>query len=908
MGVVWRAEDTRLGRDVAIKVLPEHLAGEPGRLARFEREAKLLAALNHPNVAAIYGLDSECTSTGSVRFLVLELVPGKNLAETLRDGPLPVEEALDLCRQVADGLEAAHAAGVLHRDLKPSNVQVTPDGQAKVLDFGLAKGVGGEPGAQTDLSRSPTVTAGTQAGVVLGTAPYMSPEQARGKTLDRRTDTWSFGCLLYECLTGRMIFRGETVTDILSAILSVDPDMSALPERTPPRVRDLLERCLEKDPRRRLRDAGDVSLELERAVAGREWTTAGVGVAEASSAGRRQPWRVAGLLLGGILIGAVVSSLLLHSIWSGSDSGGRVRHLSIVLPPEIDFRAGQNFGALHGGEGIVFSASLLPEGGGNPVHGTFVRRFDRFDVERIDVPEGGWQINSSLDGRWHAMIVPSSPGSTKRHLVKVLADGSAPPVKIADWPDNTTPWVAWMPGGPIITTTADETPSLLRFPVDRGPPLPPVELQAEGWNHLAVHAALPDGRHALAHATAYTEQNPRIDALLVDVETGEVRLLIEDAFPSFLSPSGHLLFTRGDTLLAVPFDGRRLTTTGGPLAVLGGVAPILQRYGWFSIGNEGTLAYVPGGRGVREQHIAYLDRDGSVTPWSDDARDFESIDVSPDGRRLVASIRNPDSWKTEIWVSEVVRPRLRLLVSAPDLGGCSRPVWSPDGERIAYDCGGEGTTGGLFIRRADGAGEAELLLDRAKGGWVVAWSFTSDGKKLLAHRRTDDGKEELLIPTRTDGSGGNSPQVLLPPESRASMAKLSADGHWIAYGSDESGRFEIYVRTLSDDGELGPRVQVSTEGGNWPTMAKKSDGPSQELFYNEGRQLMVVEITAEPTLSASEPRRLLDLESVREIERTHLPDGRMLIIQGSEERYVRQINVVLNFDKEIERKFAAARR
>jgi serine/threonine protein kinase len=281
MGVVWKADDTKLGRQVAVKILPAEFSQDSQRLARFDREAKLLAALNHPNIASIYGLEH----TDGVHFLVLELIPGQSLAEALKDGPLPVEEALDVCRQVAEGLEAAHEAGVIHRDLKPGNVRVTPDGKAKVLDFGLAKGLegvavgSGSGGSASDLSQSPTIAAGTQAGVILGTAPYMSPEQARGKTLDKRTDIWSFGCLLYECLTGRMAFTGETVPDIFSAILQNDPDWAAMPERMPPRVRELMERCLEKSPRSRLHDIGDARIEIEKSLAGREWTTSGIRAA-----------------------------------------------------------------------------------------------------------------------------------------------------------------------------------------------------------------------------------------------------------------------------------------------------------------------------------------------------------------------------------------------------------------------------------------------------------------------------------------------------------------------------------------------------------------------------------------------------------------------------------------------------
>jgi hypothetical protein len=312
MGVVWKAEDTKLDRQVAVKILPPEFAKDQQRLGRFEREAKLLASLNHPNVAAIHGFEHVEDS----HFLVLELVPGPTLAEMVKTGPLAVDEALDVCRQVAEGLEAAHSAGVIHRDLKPGNVKVTPDGKVKVLDFGLAKGLEGAVGASSgpDLSLSPTVAVGgTQAGVVLGTAPYMSPEQARGKPLDERTDIWSFGCVLWECLTGNLLFTGETVTDVLSAILQTDPDWSALPAKTPPRVRELLSRCLERSPRNRLHHIADARIEIERAVAGREWTTSGIAVAEAVTEVAAAPARPAGFprgwagLAAGLALGLIAA-------------------------------------------------------------------------------------------------------------------------------------------------------------------------------------------------------------------------------------------------------------------------------------------------------------------------------------------------------------------------------------------------------------------------------------------------------------------------------------------------------------------------------------------------------------------------------------------------------------------------
>jgi serine/threonine-protein kinase len=920
MGVVWKAHDGKLDRDVAVKILPAEFSEDKQRLGRFEREAKLLAALNHPNIASIYGLEE----TDGTHFLVLELIPGQSLAETLKAGPLPVEEALDVCRQVAEGLEAAHDAGVIHRDLKPGNVRVTPDGKAKVLDFGLAKELGGEGagsvpgGSATDLSHSPTVAAGTQAGVILGTAPYMSPEQARGKKLDKRTDIWSFGCLLYECLTGRMAFTGETVPDIFSAILQGDPDWTALPERTPPRVRELMERCLEKSPRNRLRDIGDARIEIEKSLAGREWTTSGIRAAEANAGSGCLPGRAVALLAVAMLVlGAILGPTAL-TLWNPTperSSPPTVSRVSINVPRDMVLEPLRPFRISPGGETILFWGSERASSVSGQTRRLYTRRLDSFGAVPVrgseEVTEWAW----SPDGRWLAMVVPVSPGSSRLQIVKVPADGSTPPVKIGDWPENMGLGLSWMPGGDLVAPTVKPY-RLLRFPSDGSPPKPPVDVQAgdHGNSMFAVGQPLPDNRHVLTVADTEVRGRFQIDTLLLDVEDGSVRLLVEEAWGRRWLPSGHLVAARLDAILAVPFDVERLELRGGPVAILDGLRLCLGLLACeWSVAGNGTFLYVPAGESQGGQRIAYVTRDGDVEPWSQDEGLYYEVSVSRDGERVAVTTATEDGWN-EIWISDVGRPRLRPLVTEPSMD-CWSASWSPEGDRISYFCRGQGTAGGVYTRRWDGTDEPEMLLEQgAEGDKLLPTSFSPDGSTLLIERRTEGRNEILMLPLVPAPGGSREPRVLLPRESNPSAARFSADGRWIAYASDETGRREVYVRTIDPEGELGPEILVSTDGGTKPRLAPNREGATQELFYEQNRQLKVVSVSSAPALAVGDPTPLFDLSRVREqtplsVFResvAHLPDGRMLFIQAPEEAEIREINVVLNFDEEIKRKLAEA--
>jgi serine/threonine-protein kinase len=911
MGVVWKATDTKLDREVAIKVLPEDFAQDAERLARFEREAKLLASLNHANIAAIYGLEQ----SDGVRFLTMELVPGRTLAEMIGTGSLPVDEALDLCRQIAEGLEAAHDSGVIHRDLKPGNVKVTPDGKVKVLDFGLAKGpVGTAADSDPDLSQSPTVTTPlSRDGMILGTAPYMSPEQARGKPVDKRTDIWSLGCLLYECLTGRQAFRGETVTDVLSAILRAEPDGTALPERTPPRVRDLLERCLEKNPRNRLHDMGDARIELERSFAGREWTTSGIRVAAIPASAPRISWRAAMLMAGGILLGAFAASIL-GTYFSSGSSVAPIMRFSFEAPPgrkvSLDWVDAPLLSP--DGQTIAYRAHEKAENNSEWVLRLYTRRLNEYGQVPVESSEGILGPPAfSHDGRWLAFATPVTRGSTSRHLVKVPVDRSAPPLPIADWPANMEAPLAWLPDGDIMGVTISPY-SLIRFPADGSAPAAPIPVHGiEPDCCLSLRSVLPDGRNVLAFAWFLGGRGGQLNLVSVDTQTGEARLLIEDASHAVWSPTGHLLFTRRDNLLAIPFDPERLETTGGPLTITDGIFTASSySNGAFDLSASGTLAHYPGRIADTTRRLVLVDRNGQVNPWSEDRRSFDlSPAVSPDGRRFAVVIIDPEDRNWEIWASEIARPRLRPIVSMPGFD-CSEPVWSGDGEWLAYECDGQGTEGGVYRRRFDPAGEPELLLERESLGiYVEPTSFSPGGSVILITSNLRGGSvSSLLLPVEPGLDGTRALKVLVPNQTTAPSARFSPDGRWIAYASDETGRAEIYLQSYNRDGQTGPRTMISNDGGVQPLWSKANTGSRRELFYwDRGSRLMAVSIATDPELTVSEPRQVFDSQELGIVGVDTMPDGRFLAILRSEEERPSRINVVLNFLEEIRQRTSSTK-
>jgi serine/threonine protein kinase len=881
MGEVWRARDLRLRREVAIKAIPESFVADPERLARFEREARLLAALNHPNIAVIYGIEE---SEGSL-LLVLEIVEGETLAERLARGPLPVEEALSVCIQIAAGLEAAHERGVIHRDLKPANVKLRPDGSVKILDLGLARAV--EPAAAvTDPSLSPTITSGpTGIGVILGTAAYMSPEQARGKGLDKRTDIFSFGCVLYECLTGERAFPGESISDTLAAVLRSEPDWTALPAETPPRIRDLLRRCLQKDPKRRLHDIADARIEIEEAVAmpADALPAARPGWAPSSSGRSRFLWAAAGLLAG-----AAVAVLVARGLFRPPDRNilPSIRS-SFSLPPEtrIDTR-GRRPSMAFSPDGTSFVFRAVSDG----VARLYLRSMDRAEASPIPGTEGAFNPFFSPDGEWLAFFTTSE-------LKKVpLAGGT--PLTVAVVPPITQGGT-WASDGFIYFSPISEG-GLSRVAAAGGIPETFTTPDAkEGEGAHVWPQALPDGEHFLliVRPGKNLQDLESSNLAIHSLKTGRRRIVLQGASFARYAPPGRILFVRGRSVQAVSVDPKRWEPTGRPVPLLRDVLiASSDATAYFAVGSNGLLVYAAGGLAERETSTpVWVDRNGTAESLPLPTRTYFTPRLSPDGRTLAFVVAERSRFS--VWTYDFARKALSPLV--PERGLAFNPVWAPDGLRIAFSRL-EREWPQLFWRAADGGGALEALAPSGQADFPT--SFSPDGR-LLAYSSAAPGKLEnsdirlLSLAGKREGR----PWLATPFDEFSPF--FSPDGRWIAYVSTESGRREVYVRPFAGP---GGRVRISTEGGGEP--AWSPDG--KELFYRIGDRLMGVRVETSPTFTAATPRVLLTgsyvagggLDAPRLYDVS--PDGkRFLFIKPIEkkEEPITRLELVVNWPAMLER-------
>ena len=648
MGVVYRARDTKLRREVAIKVLPEAFSQDKQRLARFEREARLLASLNHPNIAALYGLEQ----VDGVHFLVMELVPGETLAERISRGPIPVDEALPIFKQVAEGLEVAHEKRVVHRDLKPANIQVTPEEKITILDFGLAKALAGETPVQV-LSESPTVTRdATKTGVLLGTAPYMSPEQARGKAVDKGADIWAFGCCLYEALTGKPAFLGETVSDTLARILEHEPDWEALPTKTPAPLRRLLRRCLVKDYRRRLQAIGDARVEIEEAILEPSASTTGLAGDRRARWGRAVPWGVSLLAL----------ALGTWGLMRPTASSVPLRRLLIEPPSPQLLATGEAIWLSQSGNVLVYLALT-----GNDAR-LYLRALDQFEAQPIAGTEGARFSFLSPDGEWVGFRVGQK--------LKKVPSGGGLPVDICDVIDARG--ASWGPDDWIYYGTGSN--GLWRVSADGGEPEVITELDMElgEWSHRYPDV-LPGGEAVLftigdrSMSVSGSWDEGKIG--VVALETGQRRTLVKGGmFGRYFE--GHLLYVHAGQLMAAPFDLERLEVTGQVVKVLEDIRfnPTLAVAQLAGAGG-GVLAYALGGAaGEEPTQLLWVDRQGNRAPVVGEARAFRQPALSPDGQKLAVVIRRAGN--SDLWLSELARRTLTRLTHA---GGEDRgPVWTPD--------------------------------------------------------------------------------------------------------------------------------------------------------------------------------------------------------------------------------------
>lgn len=782
MGEVYRAHDATLGRDVALKVLPDLVARDPERTARFKREAQVLASLNHPNIAAIYGFEE----SAGVRALVMELVEGATIAERLKQGVIPLEDALSYARQTAEALEAAHDRGIVHRDLKPANIKITPQGNVKVLDFGLAKALESDPAGSSSVSNSPTLTvAATQAGVILGTAAYMAPEQAKGKPADRRADIWAFGCVLYEMLTGLRPFDGETVSDVLAGVIRAEPDWQAMPAVVPPRVQELVRRCLIKDPKRRLQAIGDARIAIEELSGGATESSSALSPvasaaipAAAASTGRRVlPWAIAGLLF-------VISALLAVGFISRKPVSVPAIQATISLPADLTQPDIDVFALSPDGRRLAFVASASGER-----TRLWLRPLDSPTPQPLAGTDGATYPFWSPDSRYIGFFADGK-------LKKIEASGGAAQslCEATEGRGGT-----WGPNGDIVFAPGIYT-GIYQVPATGGTPVQLTSLSNSGDSDR-FPSFLPDGKHVLY---LYLTGSGKRDLLqVVSLDSKEVKTVAEIKSDAVYD-SGYLLYQREGSLVAQKFDSSNFTLSGDAFPVVDQIAFVVDRGNVLSsISNNGVMVY-RGGRVSGDAQLTWFDREGNrLQTVGQPAQLFQPV-ISPDGKRVVAQIIDA-SGKATLWMLDVARGvPSRFTFQGPSDGW---PVWSPDGKQVAYESNRGGNLE-IFVKAASGVEEEKPLVTEEGESMPTDWS--RDGRFLAyqTQSRTTKKFDIWILPM----TGDRKPFSFISTEANEYDPVFSPDGRWLAYLSNETGRSEAYV--VPFPGRSG-KWQISSGGAEW---------------------------------------------------------------------------------------------
>jgi len=877
MGEVYRARDTKLNRDVAVKVLPDVFVADPERAARFAREAQLLAALNHPHIAQVFGLEELKGPDGRVvSSIVLEFVDGESLAQKLDaagGSGLGVHESLRIAHQIVDAVEAAHEKGIVHRDLKPANIMLTADGQVKVLDFGLAKydGGPGAPAGPGGLSHSPTLTfAGTLAGMILGTATYMSPEQAKGRDADKRCDVWAFGCVMFEMLAGRRAFDGEDATEVIAAIVRADPDWNALPADTPPHLRAIVKRCLEKDRKVRIPDLSVVRFLMNEAPSLTNSASPESRLPHRLAAWRRAlPWAVAGtatLAAGGLFLNRQPSSarplVRLHATPAAS--------VTLNIDP------------------FAIDVAISPDGRrlayttGTTQPQLYVREFDREEATQVADVMNVRGPFFSPDGEWVGFFQGADvkKASVRGGSPITICAECAPGNRGAAWGDDDTITFAVQGGG------------LLRRVPASGGALSDVARpdHAKGEQGIVFPEFIP-GRDAIVYTVLFS--GGRLDDSVIvarDLRTGTQHVLARGGVRGQVVAGTHLVYGATGTLLAVRFDPGRLATSGSPVPIVHQVVTKPTGAADFGVSRDGTLVYVQGGAQASGMTLAWRDRQGRDEPIAAPPRAYTHPRVSPDGTRIALDVRDQD---LDIWIWDT--PKQTLSRFTFDQGLDENAVWTPDGKRIAYSSFRAGTAS-VYWQAADGTGVAERLSPETNS--QVPWAFNSDGQSLVI--RDTDLKTGVDLAILTVDGKRVTPLIQQP--SYQGNADLSPDGKWIAYQSNQSGRNEIYVHPFPSVG--AGRWQISTDGGTRPVWARNG----RELFYlDETSRLVAVPVQAGATFNSGSPATLFELPSTpTATARTYdvAPDGRFLVInfpKNDKTSNAPTLNVVLNWTDELER-------
>jgi serine/threonine-protein kinase len=892
MGEVYRGRDTKLKRDVAIKILPEEFSRDADRISRFQREAEVLASLNHPNIAAIYDVQE---AEGS-RFLVLELVEGETLADRIQRGPIPVNEALNIAKSISEALEAAHEKGIVHRDLKPANVKITPDRKVKVLDFGLAKAMEISP-ATAVLSNSPTMLnsmAGTNVGMIIGTAGYMSPEQARGKKADARSDVFSLGCVLYEMLTGRQAFKGEEVSDILASVLAREPDFATL-ANVSPQIRKLLKRCLEKNAKDRWQATGDLRIEIQDALAtpaAEQTQTVGPPVVVRNT---RREWFF-GIIAAGAIAALAVS---LIALWRATPAPLPSAPLRISGELGADGSLATN---IPGNSALALApdgSMLAFVGVRNGTAQIYMRRFGQLQASPLEGTFGAVSPFFSPDGQWLGFFADGK-------LKKISVTGGAP-VTVAD--AMTPRGGSWGEDGNIVFHPNPQG-GLLRVSSAGGKAEPLTKLGQGEVTHRWPQV-LPGAKAVLYMSSGGAGTAENSDIAVQPLPAGTPKVLVRGGYHPQYAASGHLLYINEGTLFAAPFDLNRLEVTGQSVPTVEHVsAQIANGAAQFAVSQTGAFSYLPGQTTRNEGPVLWMTHDGKALPLRSMPSGWSNPRFSPDGQKLAMDIFLSGNFG--VWIYEWMRDTLTRFTLDP--GDGRKSVWAPDGKRIVFTSNRAKGQFNLYWQRADGTGEVQRLTESSNP--QMPSSFHPSGKYLAFFEASAKVSNDLMIlPIEGDETSGwkpGKPSVFLSTPANEQEPMFSPDGRWIAYVSDESGRNEVFVRPFPGP---GGKWQISTIGGFEAAWSRTRP----ELLYRApDNRIMVASYTADgDSFKADKPRLWSELAilapgqtavptiapiAIRSFD-LH-PDGERLAVglpTGQAEGKLDKITFIFNFFDELRR-------